>query len=400
MKKRIIIVDDDNNILMGLKRALRKQRRDWDMFFLDSGEKVLAFLSEEPCDAIISDMRMPEMDGAKLLDEVSRRHPEMIRFILSGHSDQEMVMKTVGSSHQYLSKPCDPDLLKSKLDDAFRLRDILSSTHIRKVVAGMTHIPSIPSVYKDVVRELDSPDSSLVDIGRVIEKDPLMSSKILQLANSAYFGVGRNLTRPLDAVSYLGFDTLKSVLLTEGVFSQFDSTIIPALSIDEVRHRSTIVSQLARSIASMVDDDTALANQAFLSGLIHEMGVLILAANLPGEYTTVLSEVSSGVSLFQAEQTVLGTTNAQVGACILGLWGIDREVVAAVAFQNEPWLSSMEKFSALSALSIALNIFRMSGNCAGDKFDSKMLDYINRLGCAEMIDDWLSIAGSKMEEAV
>ena len=106
---RVIFIDDEPNILSGLKRILRPLRNEWQMEFKDGGQAALESLAETPCDVVVSDMKMPGMDGAQLLSAVKDQYPNSIRIALSGETDSHMIYRCVQHAHQYLAKPC-PDL--------------------------------------------------------------------------------------------------------------------------------------------------------------------------------------------------------------------------------------------------------------------------------------------------
>src|SRR5256885_11774657 len=122
---RILFVDDEPKVTEGLHRMLRSMRREWEMTFATSGAEALEKLSAKPFDVVVSDMRMPGMDGCQLLTEVMRRHPQVVRIILSGYSDKETIMRSIGLAHHYLSKPCDAETLKETIRRACDLRDQL-----------------------------------------------------------------------------------------------------------------------------------------------------------------------------------------------------------------------------------------------------------------------------------
>jgi len=144
VKKRILFVDDEPNVLQGLQRMLRPLRDEWEMTFVSSGAEALQRLAQAPFDVIVSDMRMPNMDGAQLLTEVMQRHPEVIRIVLSGQANQEVVMKAVGPTHQYLAKPCDPESLKALVSQTSALRGLLTDATLKGLVASMKSLPSLP----------------------------------------------------------------------------------------------------------------------------------------------------------------------------------------------------------------------------------------------------------------
>ena len=401
MKRRILFVDDEPNILQGLKRMLRSQRHEWDMAFAESGQQALDILEQEKFDAVVSDMRMPGMDGAQLLDEVKSRYPGMVRFVLSGHSDQELVMRSVGPSHQYLAKPCEPELLKARLSDAFALHELLASDVIRRIVTGMASLPSLPHIYQAVIEELQSPDGSIMAVGKLIEQDPGMATKVLQLVNSAYFGIGRQVTSPAGAANFIGLDILKSLVLSEGVFSQFDKDVVKALSLDTLKSRSVTVAHAARAIARSESNNQTIVDQAFLAGLLHDMGSMVLAANLPKDYMRACELAKQNhINLWDAERQVFGTTNAEVAAYLLGLWGIDDDVVAAVAYQHKPEANPAVEFSALTAVYVA-NTFITAASHSNEPplFTEEGLAYIQKLGLTARLPDWQNMCQPLEEDA-
>lgn len=401
MKKRILFVDDEPSILQGLKRMLRSQRHEWDMAFAEGGEQALEILEQEQFDAVVSDMKMPGMDGAQLLEEVKKRYPEMVRFILSGYSDQELVMRSVGPSHQYLAKPCEPELLKAKLADTFALHELLASDAIRSLVTGMTSLPSLPNIYCAVVEELQSPHASIKAVGDLVEQDPGMAIKVLQLVNSAYFGISRQITNPAEAANFLGLDVIKSLVLSEGVFSQFDSSVIKALSLDTIKNRCLQVAQAARSITKAAGGDNKMVDQAFLAGLLHDMGTMVLASNAPEDFLRAHELAKNeNIDISHAEKRVFGTTHAEVGAYLLGLWGIDDDVVSAVAYHHKPGDFPTTQFSALTAVFIASTcVTATPSSHEPPLFTEEDLAYLERLGLADKLPEWQILCKPLQEDA-
>src|ERR1017187_6368046 len=113
--KNLLFVDDEVRVLQGLQRQLYGMRNEWNMNFKEGGAKALDFMASAPVDVIVTDMMMPGMDGAQLLTEVMKRHPDTIRIVLSGHADREAILRLVGPAHQYLSKPCDAEELRNAI---------------------------------------------------------------------------------------------------------------------------------------------------------------------------------------------------------------------------------------------------------------------------------------------
>jgi YesN/AraC family two-component response regulator len=187
--KRILFVDDETNVLEGLQRMLHSQRNEWDMRFVPSGAQALALLETYPFDVVVSDVRMPEMDGPMLLQRVQQKFPSVIRVVLSGYFEREAALKAAGVAHQYLAKPCQPDKLRETIDRLFRSTAILTDEPARRVVGAIGSLPSLPGTCMALMEALQKPYTSLAEIGGIIEQDVSMSAKVLQLVNSPLFGL-------------------------------------------------------------------------------------------------------------------------------------------------------------------------------------------------------------------
>jgi DNA-binding NtrC family response regulator len=119
---RILFVDDDQDILAGLRNRLRAQRSRWDMVFVQSGYEALEELELASFDVVVSDMRMPLMDGAELLAQVKDRHPDVARIVLSGDAERDAVQRALPIVHQFLTKPCDGNVLRAAIEQVLANR--------------------------------------------------------------------------------------------------------------------------------------------------------------------------------------------------------------------------------------------------------------------------------------
>ncbi len=397
-KRSILFVDDEPNILQGLQRMLRGMRHEWNMKFAKSGPEALDILDREFFDVIVSDMRMPGMDGSQLLTQVKQRFPMIVRIVLSGHSDQELILKSVRPAHQYLSKPCDSEVLKSIVSRACALRDFLGQESLKQVVSRTEFLPSMPSLYKKVMNELQSPEGSIQNVGKIIEKDLSMTAKILQLVNSSFFGLPRHISEPSQAVSLLGLDTIRSLVLTMGVFSEFDNATLSALRIEDIYEHSMKTGVIAKIIAESENMDNEIVDNTFMAGLLHDIGKLVLAANFPETYKEVFELSSHGELAFhQAEIEKIGATHAGVGAYLLALWGLPDTIVEGVAFHHNPGNFPDRDFNSIQVVYTA-NILEHNDHVTngvknpGKEFD---MEYIKRFNLDEKLPAW-----KKMSEQI
>jgi len=399
MKKRILFVDDEVLVLEGLQRMLRPLRVEWDMVFVDSGIKALQLMGQSPFDVIISDMRMPGMNGAELLAEVLKRFPKTVRLVLSGYADRDLILKCVGSTHQYLSKPCRPEELKAAVTRASNLEQSLKDQNLRQLVSRLDRLPSIPSLYVQIVEKLQDPEIGVDQIGDIVAKDMAMTAKILKLVNSAFFGLGRQISSPSDAVSYLGMETIKSLVLSVHAFSQFSSVKLGEFSIDALWLHSQHTAGLAKEIARIEEAEHKLLDDCFVAGLLHDTGKLILASNFPIEYNQVLETDRAGrVALLAAEERAFGANHAEVGGYLLGLWGLPVPVVEAIALHHQPGMSPGLAFSPLTAVHAADALIRAHRNQSERSLAEELdLKYLATLGLDSRLEHWRAAADANLQ---
>jgi HD-like signal output (HDOD) protein len=389
VKKRILFVDDETMILQGLQLMLRSMRANWEMEFVDSAEAALRLLEQKPVDVIVSDMRMPGMNGAELLTEVMKRHPTTVRLILSGYADKDLILQCVGSTHQYLAKPCNADSLKATIARASRLEDSFRNGRLKTLVCRMDSLPSIPALYLQLVEKTSRADSSLEEIGAIVSRDIGMTAQILKLANSAFFGLGRQLSSAGEAVSYLGLDTIKSLVLSAHAFSQFEKAETGSLKIESLWSHSLQVASFAKRISKLENQDPQAVEEAFTAGMLHDIGKLVLAVNLPNEYTEATRLAHSGVELPLAEHQVFGADHADVGGYLIGLWGLPVPVVEAVALHHCPSRAMQTPFSPLTSVHAA-NVLELQRPESVNGAPAPRLDseYLGRVGVSSRLDAW------------
>ncbi len=387
MKRRILFVEEQPKARRELEAALSPLAGTFEMDFTGSATDALDKLEQQPVDAVVTELRLSIVNGAQLLNEVMQRQPKVLRFVLSDLSDRQATMKCVGTAHQFLSKPCDPQTIASALERALAFENWLPGEKVRGLLAQLPKLPSPPQLYFQVVKELQSPDASLESVGALIARDPAMTAKILQLVNSAVFGLKRTVASPAEAVMYLGIDTTKSVILLAHSFSYFDQLKDADFSAENLWKHSIRTGNFARWIAQLEGVDPPLIEEAYTAGMLHDLGKLALAANLPQQYSeAAMVAASRGVPLWEAEEQVFGANHAELGASMLAIWGLPIGIIEAVALHHHPTKFFSQTFCPLTAVHAANAIEHAESSAVASlPVDT---DYLAQLGLDQRLPAW------------
>jgi len=321
MSTSILFVDDEPQVLQAMRRTLHGMRNEWNMEFVSSGAAALESLARKPVDVIVSDMRMPGMDGWHLLAEVKTLYPQTVRLVLSGYADPEAIMRSVGTVQFYLAKPCEGAALKAAIAQAQTLKGLLTSDQLAKMVGGVGSLPSPPQSFQEIMACIQNPKASLADATRIIVRDAAMTANIMKLVNSAFFGTRRPVTSVDRAVAYLGLNTLGALVLGHGVFQSSAASTIAGFSLDALWKHSQETALAARAIALAEKHPAEKVEDAFLTGLLHDVGKIVFATKVGGD---------------TADMAQMKPHHPAVGAYLLGLWGFPNSIVEAVAFHDTP----------------------------------------------------------------
>ena len=378
MNTRIVFVDDELNILQAMGRSFHSMRNEWNMEFLSSGAAALESLAKAPADVIVSDMRMPGMDGWQLLAEVKKRYPQTVRLVLSGHADPSSVMRAVGTAQLYLAKPCESGSLKAAIVQTQMLRQLLSSDRLALLVGEVGMLPSAPTAFQEILACLQNPAASLTDAAQIIGRDVAMTANIMKLVNSAFFGSRRPITTIDRAVAYLGMDTLGALVLGHGVFQSGVATGIDGFSLEQLWQHTEQTAAAARAIALSENLSVAKADEAFLAGVLHDVGKVVFAtkaAGLPNDTMDVVAQMEAH--------------HAEVGAYLLGLWGFPNSIVEAVAFHHTPERASEKGFGLAGIVHVADRLVHLRSEHRSASIDAGLQPgYLEALGLEHCLPKW------------
>src|SRR6202034_3890368 len=260
--RNVLFVDDKPQVLEGLRLRLQPLTAKWHMTFVDSGADALLRFEQTPHDVIVSDISMPGMDGAQLLHAISERWPATIRIALSGMSDVEQKLRLLPLAHQYLSKPCRPEQLEDAVARSLQLREELTHPSVQAIVGRIRQLPARPQVFSRLQVAMARPDATAREVARVIGSDTALTVKVLQIANSAFFRRARRISNIEQAVQYLGFQTVRNLVMCAEVFSRWPGRMRhAAVDLEDLQMHAQRTAAVAQALTAgtRFADDTVLA---------------------------------------------------------------------------------------------------------------------------------------------
>jgi putative nucleotidyltransferase with HDIG domain len=386
--KCILLVDRDTAALNACRRALLQLNPAWQVDFANSSPRALDRLKESSVDAVVTDLVVPGGDGVKLLGEVMKRSPASLRVLVSEQGARTTLQRQA-PAHQHLSKPYEPRQLSEALRRTFKAQDLLPDGKLRELVSGLQVLPSLPSVYSEVLRELESDEPSLERAGEWIARDFGLSARMLQVANSAMFGLPRAVTSPVEAAMFLGTQTTKALVLSLQTFGLFPKTDAMPVDSEQLWTHSWAASRLAKRICEFEEQKQPVIDEAFMAALLHDVGKLLLAANFPETWRSAhAAALERHQPVAEAEYELGNASHAEAGAYLLGMWGMPENVVAAVAHHHRPLQSQDRGFTVLTAVHVANCISQMLRPAIAHAVAPIDKDYLARVGCGDRLSLW------------
>jgi HD-like signal output (HDOD) protein len=354
-----MFVDDESRILDGIRRMMYAERKHWNMEFALGGDAALKAFETKSFDIVVTDMRMPGMDGAALLTKVREISPITVRIILSGHTELEAAMRAIPVAHRFLAKPCNASALREAIERTCKLQDSLNNDDIRRVVSGIAELPSSQASFDALTQALADPAVTLERLTAVIEKDMAMSAKVLQFANSGFFGATQVMTTVAGGVGYLGVDTIKNLALNVKAFRVLElHSAVPAEFWEKLSARANRMVAIINELPLEKGD----LEVAAVAGFLHEIGDLILAGYMPELFAGMLrSAQESACRAFEAEEKKLGFSQAEIGGYLLGIWGLPPQIAEAIAHQHHPTLAPRKGLDPATAV-YAANLLAEGGS--------------------------------------
>lgn len=397
--RRIFFVDDEQRVVDGLRRMLRAMRDEWEMSFFGSGPAALDGMADLSPDIVVSDMRMPGMNGAEFLEEVRRRHPGTVRLILSGQCDRAAVLDAAGPAHQFLSKPCSAETLRNTIGHIFEVQDQLANAEIRTAVSRLQGLPIPENHLRKLADVFARPQASDAALIKIVHDDFALFSKCLQLVGCGFLGTQLDAIHPREIALAVGADTIRSIALEKSIFPTLPAGSILETAAGFFQRISRATAETARRIAAEENAEERIQHLAELGGYLARLGVAVLAAIDPAKYIQIWRlSIHQQIPKMDLEMRFYGVHRSDVGAYLLGLWGVPSQLVDIV--RDGPWPRRTAEcaFSPLTAVHAACHLVEESTSellCPNYPLD---LSYLEKVGVLSKLDRWRTIAHSVMEE--
>lgn len=332
---RVLFADAEGPPQRGLRELARPKLGHWEERFVGSGAEALEVLGRERFDVLVASSRLAGLDAAGLLGQVKARHPAVARLMIHSSGDREAVSRALPVAQQLLAEPLTPAMLAEVVDRVGGLHTLLSDESMRALVGSLHRLPALPASYNALTEAVARHDVTVDDVARIVEADPALSAKVLQLVNTAWFGAPRRTHSVVAAISWLGIDLITSLSMSAELFNAIDVDGGPRRSrtLAALQPRSVASANLLRRILPI----GPASSLGFTAGLLHEIGICVLCFGARERFAAIDEEaVRSGRPLCEVEREQLGVTHGEIGAYLLGAWGLPFEIEEAVAWHHTP----------------------------------------------------------------
>jgi HD-like signal output (HDOD) protein len=380
--RRVLLVDPVPAALAQLHQALKQLRPQWDTAAAASAAAALSLLAQHRYDAIVCDIGVPAMDGPDLLAEVRDRHPNVVRLCLS---DDDAFLRAQPVTHQFLNKPCNVENLSEVLERICSLRDILQHPAIHELIGNLKALPATPHTFQALSSAIAQPNVHAADVAQIVSTDTALSVKVLQLANSAFYRRGVPVTSIQTAISYAGLEMIKSLALSACVFSALDASPTAIKRLQDLQGRSLRKAHFAR----MLLRESRHAEEAFTAALLLDIGQAVLALSAPEKFEHMIELArSSGRAWHEVELEVFGAAHPEVGAYLLGLWGLPLTLIEAVAYHHTPSRVQHAHTSVLAAVHVADAIVDATADRPAKLLDRLDANFVARTEVSRCLSAW------------
>ena len=331
MRPYVLLVETQGRILSELGPSNTNQL-PWESLLVHDTEAALEILRLRRVAVVVVNCGsdLPSMEA--LFSQIKTFDPAIIRLALAAEKDQ--LCETPSSVQQILAAQCRKEDILGAIESALQVHEKLQANpNLASFISQLHHLPTPPALYFSLRDELESPNGSLKGIANLLAKDTALTARILRIANSGFYARPRRICELHEAVGLIGIDLVLGIVLAAHLF---DRLPIPGLNLDDLWKHNFAVAKIAHHIAKSNHTDPSLLHAAHLAGLLHDLGALVLLANVPGHYQSLMRRAQGDEqSLVQLEREELGAGHPEIGAVVLTLWNLPEIVALAVGSHHD-----------------------------------------------------------------
>ncbi len=325
---------------------------EYEIFTAASGNEALEILTVEKIDMVITDMRMPEMNGYQLLQKVKELHPSSLRIILSGYAEKNTILEALQKNiaKLYILKPWENDKLIRLVDQLFETENILRDSNLLGLINNVDDLPTLKNSYFHIMDLIDN-DADITKISGAIERDHSITTKILHIINSAFYEVKTGSVQ--QAIAYLGLATIRNILLATAIVDSFNMRDRYGTRLEILWRHAFICSKIVNVIYEKLLV-RKLSEHEVSAGLLHNIGIVLLLTLYPEKYIEIFHRAEQEQqSLLQMEQKFLNVTHQQTGGYLLRWWGLPQPIIEAALYHHTPFAPGIIHHELICAVNIA-----------------------------------------------
>ena len=402
MKNDLILagIISEKGLANKLKTTIAKDFQEIEVLIFDNFKTMTKKSDFSEIDYLIIDMDKNHEDFKEIFKFLKQENPHIIRVLVVDTYDLNHVLVYHDFVHLIVEKKYLMDYLHDLFEKANRLRYLLQNQKLIKIINSFDLCPTIKGVYMEILHQVQKHDVSLKAIGELVEKDIVLSTKILQVSNMTAFSSVKRITHPKLAVVNLGVNILRALILSISFFNPDQDEFRSLRFVKQVEVHSMRVAKNAVLIAKELNVNTAISNDSFTAGLLHDLGRIVIMRRIPN--WNEIQQVSDNLQmpLWKAEKDMIGASHTEIGAYFLSIWGFPPSIVDAVAFHHAPQDCKQHNSMILAILHVAEAITHRSQNVSMEILLEHLdLEYLDKMGIKENIIAFLKMfCGMPMEE--
>lgn len=354
MKTNVLIVDKENKINNVLASRANELNEVYNFHLVEDASKVFEAINKSEIEIVVSNLSLDDRNEIETLTKIKDEYPHIFIVVIASAENKLSVNDIYRFAHQILSEPCNYDGLISSFARRDRMVKYLHDGKLMGLINKVSDLPTIPETYLRLEDELKNDNMSLQRISSILSEDLSFTVKILHIVNSPFFGLKYKINNVLQAVSLLGVNIIKSLVLYHHTFSISPIGPKHRKYFEELWVHSNKVGRYAEQILfDTTNNEIEMMEEAYIAGLLHDIGkVVMLSVN--GYPDNIFSMVEAkNLRYTNAEYNIYGTSHSEIGAYFLTLWGLPERTANAVYSHNNPSMVDFNKFTVENAVFIA-----------------------------------------------